>query len=208
MRSSLALAALLATATATAQDLAADTRPPAFWPLQRADNLILQAGPNAGSPGSLAALGRFSCRGNACEPQTAGGASAPAGECVWRGMERRREARARRGRVFANPGTKIWRVQCVGPRACLWPSSASTHSSTGQLIVPGRHPASEMEGAVGGLCLTAPETRDWAPSHAGTLLASAALACPRYCPPAWPSSPCLCAHYVLGGHSRARSRAH
>ena len=60
-----------AAASASAQDLATDTRPPAFWPLQRADTLILRAGPDAGSPASLAALDRFPCRGNACPPQAA-----------------------------------------------------------------------------------------------------------------------------------------
>ena len=70
MRSTFTLALLAAaTASAAAQDLAADTRPPPFWPLQRADTLILRSGPDAGSPDSLAVLDRFPCRGNACRPQ-------------------------------------------------------------------------------------------------------------------------------------------
>jgi len=98
----LALLAATLSATASAQDLAADIRPPPFWPLQRADTLILRAGPDAGSPSSLAALDRFPCRGNACRPQVVEEGTVPAGE-LWegssgagtraRGVERSRDLR-------------------------------------------------------------------------------------------------------------------
>ena len=60
------LLALLVTATAaSAAELAADARPPPFFP-QRADNLVLR-GMEAGGPASLAALDGLPCRGNACD---------------------------------------------------------------------------------------------------------------------------------------------